>query len=119
MSYASYSEGMPFLADATVQDICMIKFIDPRGSVATEVEPYELSKDIQAEQGAGITVALLANGFPDSENFIKKVGEVLKERVPKIQTLFWNKGNAGVEVGDEMLSEILARCQVAIAAYGH
>lgn len=97
----------------------MIKFVDPRGSIATEAEPYELSMDLRADQGAGTTVALLANGFPDSENFIKRVGEVLKQRVPEIQTLFWNKGNAGVEVGDEMLSEILAKCQVAIAAYGH
>lgn len=97
----------------------MIKFIDPRGSVATEAEPYELSRDIHADQGAGTTVALLANGFPDSETFIRKIGEALKQRVPEIQILVWNKNNAGVEVGEEMLQEILAKCQVAIAAYGH
>mgnify|MGYP006101560765 CR=1 FL=1 len=97
----------------------MIKFVDPRGASTTEIEPYELSKDIQADEGSGITVALLANGFPDSEVFIKKVGDAVKKRLPKIKTLFWNKGNAGVEVSDEMLKEILADCQVAIAAYGH
>ncbi len=97
----------------------MIKIVDPRGTVATEIEPYELSKDIQANQGAGVTVALLANGFPDSETFIRKVGDAIQKRLPKIQTRVWNKGNAGVEVSDNMLGEILADCQVAIAAYGH
>jgi hypothetical protein len=97
----------------------MIKFVDPRGSIATEMEPYELSKDIKANKGAGITVALLANGFPDSEVFIRKIGDAMQKRLPNIRSLVWNKGNAGVEVNDNMLQEILADCQVAIAAYGH
>lgn len=33
----------------------MIKIVDPRGFVATEMEPYNLSKDIHADKGAGIT----------------------------------------------------------------
>jgi len=97
----------------------MIKFIDPRGSVATEVEPYELSADVRANQGSGMTVGLLANGFPDSEVFIRKIGDAIEKRLPNIRTLVWNKGNAGIEVTDDMLQEILSDCQVAIAAYGH
>ena len=97
----------------------MIKFVDPRGSTTTAIEPYALSKDIQVNGGLGITVGLLANGFPDSEVFIRKVGDAMQKRLPNIRTLVWNKGNAGVEVGGEMLQEILADCQVAIAAYGH
>ena len=96
----------------------MVKFVDPRGSIATESEPYELSKDIR-QDAAHTTVALLANGFPDSENFIRKIGDALKLRVPGVKTQLWNKGNAGVEVGEDMLEEILNSCQVAIAAYGH
>jgi len=97
----------------------MVKFVDPRGSVATEMEAYELSANVQANQGEGITVALLANGFPDSEVFIRKVGDAITKRLPAIQTLVWNKGNAGSVVSDDMLKEILAKCQIAIAAYGH
>lgn len=97
----------------------MVQFIDPRGCVATEIEPYDLAKDIHANKGADIAVALLANGFPDSEVFIRKIGDAMKKRLPNIRTLVWNKGNAGVEVSDGMLQEILAQCQVAIAAYGH
>lgn len=97
----------------------MVKFIDPRGSVATEMEPYELSAEVRANQGSGMTIGLLANGFPDSEVFIRKVGDAIVERLPDIRTLVWNKGNAGAEVSDDMLQEILSGCQVAIAAYGH
>lgn len=97
----------------------MIEFLDPRGVAATEVEDYTLSMDLRAGEGNGITVALLANGFPDSELFITKVGEVLRQRLPKIKTRLWNKRNAGVRVSDEMAQEILTDCQVAIAAYGH
>jgi hypothetical protein len=83
------------------------------------MEPYELSKNIHDNKGAGVTVALLANGFPDSEVFIRKIGGAIQNRLPDIRTRVWNKGNAGVEVSDAMLEEILADCQVAIAAYGH
>ncbi len=53
----------------------MIKFIAPRGKVATPIEPYELSKNVRENEGEGLSVALLANGFPDSELFwIDKCG---------------------------------------------
>ena len=97
----------------------MIKFIDPRGKVATPIEPYELSKNIRASQGEGITVALLANGFPDSELFITKIGEAITERLPKITTKFWNKNNAGSPASEQMLDEITSSCSIAIAGYGH
>lgn len=97
----------------------MIKFVDPRGRSRREIEPYDLSLDLRANDGSGLTVALLANGFPDSEAFIRKVGEALKSRLPKIKTRLWNKGNAGIAAGPEMLQEIVTGCQATIAAYGH
>lgn len=97
----------------------MLKFIDPRGNNATAIEPYTLSKDLTSEESSDVTVALLANGFPDSENFVRAVGHALQKRIPSVQTMVWNKGNAGVEANDEIVAEMLAQCQVAIAAYGH
>ena len=32
----------------------MIKFIDPRGKVATPIEPYELSKNVRENEGEGL-----------------------------------------------------------------
>ena len=97
----------------------MITFHDPRGEVGTEVEPYTLSHDLTAEQGAGTTVALLANGFPDSENFLDAIAAALVERLPQLTVKSWNKGNASIPAPQDMLDEIQASCQVAIAAYGH
>ena len=97
----------------------MIRFHNPTARTAVAPEPYELSCDIRSKDGADLTVGLLANGFPDSEVFIRKVGESIQKRLPNISTKLWNKGNAGVPASEEMLKEIAESCQVAIAAYGH
>ena len=97
----------------------MIKFIDPRGKVATPIEPYEMSKNVRANEGDRLSVALLANGFPDSELFFKKLGEAIERRLPKISTKLWNKGNAGSPASEEMLDEITSSSTIAIAGYGH
>ena len=97
----------------------MVRFHDPRAATATAIDTYELGRDIRKDDGAGVTVGLLANGFPDSELFLSKVAAALEARLPQITTRIWNKGNAGVPASDEMLGEITSSCQVAIAAYGH
>ncbi|MCY4532075.1 MAG: hypothetical protein OXC84_07090 [Gammaproteobacteria bacterium] len=97
----------------------MIKFHDPRGRVGTEIDVYELAHDIRANNGSGVTVGLLANGFPDSEVFMTKIASALHERLPNIKTRLWNKGNAGIPANDKLLAEITSSCQVAISAYGH
>lgn len=96
----------------------MINFHDPRAEVATPMESYALSHGF-SETGAGTTVGLLANGFPDSDNFLEKVGEVLQERLPDIEIKFWNKGNPTITASDSLLNEITASCHTVIAAYGH
>ena len=61
----------------------MIQFHDPRGQVAGRQDPYELCYDLVASVGRGErpTIGLLANGFPDSDNFLKHIGDALCERV--------------------------------------
>lgn len=97
----------------------MIKFIDPRGEASAEEHEYVLSCDLRGDAGESVTVALIANGFPDSELFVKKVGLALRERLPNVKTQFWNKNNAGVAASAGMLDDIFATCDAAIAAYGH
>ena len=97
----------------------VIKFLNPRASTAVEIEPYGLARDIRVEDGSGVTVGLLANGFPDSELFLKKVASALETHLPNVKTRLWNKGNAGVPASEEMLAEVTSTCEVAIAAYGH
>jgi hypothetical protein len=97
----------------------MIKFLDPRGSVATEKEAYDLSCDLGKIENSGLKIALLANGFPDSVLFMEKIRMALSRKLPKLRTQIWDKGNAGVAASKEMLDEIEADCHAAIAAYGH
>lgn len=97
----------------------MIKFLNPRASTAVEIETYGLARDIRLDGGSGVTVGLLANGFPDSELFLGKIASALETRLPNVTTRLWNKGNAGVPANEEMLAEVTSSCQVAIAAYGH
>ena len=83
------------------------------------MEPYTLSYDVAANGGEGVTVGLLANGFPDSENFLNAIGDVLRQRLPKVSVKSWNKGNASIPAPQDMLDEMRDQCQVGIAAYGH
>ncbi len=67
----------------------------------------------------GTTVGLLANGFPDSVEFLDAVGEAITARRPDIQLARWNKGDASAIANDTMLGEIEAECAAVVAAYGH
>ncbi len=112
------SKLQPTSTDENRQEGAMVKFHDPRGETAIPIEPYQLSYFIENE-GEGTTLGLLANGFPDSENFLDKLAGALKSRYPKLEIRTWNKGNASIPAPQEILDEIKAHCQIAIAAYGH
>lgn len=93
-----------------------VTFHDPRGVSAASVEPYEHSIDLSTD---GVSIALLANGFPDSVEFLQAVESVMSEHLPHAKFRSWNKGNASAAVSDKMLGEIVAECQTVVAAYGH
>jgi len=52
----------------------MITFLDPRAEPGAPVDSYDLSVDVEA---APVTVGLVANGFPDSEEFLDQVEKAL------------------------------------------
>ena len=92
-----------------------ISFLDPRGESAVEPTPYGLSTRLDP----GVTVGLLANGFPGSVEFLDAVGEAITARRPGIELARWNKGDASAIANDTMLGEIEAECVAVVAAYGH
>jgi len=92
-----------------------ISFLDPRGESALEPTPYDLSTRLEP----GVTVGLLANGFPDSVEFLDAVGEAITAQRPGIELARWNKGDASAIANDTMLGEIEAECVAVVAAYGH
>ena len=95
----------------------MIEFHNPQGERAVPADPYTLGIDLAANPPS--VVGLLANGFPDSENFLRHVGTELERLIDGIEVRVWNKGNASIAAPDSMLDEIQAKCDAVIAAYGH
>ena len=81
----------------------------------TAATPYRLSADLAKP----LNIGLLANGFPDSVNFLDRVEEVLGDRLPNATFSRFDKGNASITVPDAMLNEMVTTCDVAVAAYGH
>ena len=95
----------------------MIEFHSPLGERATPADPYTLGIDLAAHTKP--VVGLLANGFPDSENFLRHIGAELEKLIDGIEVRVWNKGNASIAAPDAMLDEIQSQCDAVIAAYGH
>ena len=95
----------------------MIEFHNPQGERAVPADPYTLGIDLAANPPS--VVGLLANGFPDSENFLIHLGTELERLIDGIEVRVWNKGNASIAAPDSMLDEIQAQCDAVIAAYCH
>ena len=94
----------------------MLDYHDPRAEVGTRRDPYTLGIDLERQNRA--RVACVANGFPDSERFLQKIEEVLAERLPNVEVVQLNKGNASIPAPEDLLEKVDG-CQAAIAAYGH
>ncbi len=92
-----------------------MEFLDPRAEPLASPEPYELARQLEP----GTTVALLANGYPDSVPFLEHIEAALSEAFEGLSFKHFDKGNASIVVGDEMMAEIEQECQAVIAAYGH
>lgn len=79
------------------------------------MEPYTL----RAELTEGDSVALFANGFPDSVAFLEHVEKALSHELPGITFVHYDKGNASALASEEHLSSIAESCSAVVAAYGH
>ncbi len=95
----------------------MIEYLDPDARVGVEDTPYELS--LQPGSGQAPSIGLLANGFPDSVEFLDELGNALRKLRPGIELHAYNKGNATIAANEQLLGEIGGDCVGVIAAYGH
>lgn len=92
-----------------------MEFVDPRGVSKRPLEAYELT----ATLSPGDTVALFANGFPDSVAFLEHLEKALTHEVPGVEFLHLDKGNASALASEAHLSTIATSCSAVVAAYGH
>ena len=93
-----------------------IQYLDPRAEPSAPIEVYELGLDLSAE---GLTLGLMANGFPDSDTFLDHIADAVTARLPGIRFRRYNKGNASRLADETMLSDAAENCDAVIAAYGH
>ena len=95
----------------------MIEYHNPDARVGVEEVPYNLSVTIGSEDSTSI--GMLANGFPDSVEFLTELGAALQQLRPRIAVHAYNKGNASVPASEQLLGEIGGECVGVVAAYGH
>ena len=95
----------------------MIEYHNPAAQVVLEVEPYTLSASVTGSKE--ISIGFLANGFPDSENFLNEIQKAMQAIEPGIEVCSYNKGNASMPANEEMIFKIKSECQAVVAAYGH
>ncbi len=97
-----------------------IRFLDPRAQPSAPISPYEATLAWSPTKGAPLSIALLANGFPDSDTFLETVEISLRNALPKGTTFsFTNKGNASTPATKEMVAAIAANTHAVVTAYGH
>jgi hypothetical protein len=92
-----------------------MQFLDPRGVPSRPVEPYANT----ALLAAGETVALFANGFPDSVAFLTHLEKSLAHELPGVNFIHLDKGNASALASEEHLATIADSCSAVVTAYGH
>jgi len=95
----------------------MIEYHNPEASVGVDFQPYKLSLPVTGSNA--VNLGFLANGFPDSVNFLNELQTAMQALEPGIEVHAYNKGNASVAASDQLLGEISGECQGVIAAYGH
>jgi hypothetical protein len=96
-----------------------VTYLDPRAIQSAPIELYAPLSTWAADDDP-LVIGLLANGFPDSENFIRLVGDSLLQRLPnKTTTRFLNKGNASAPATPSQVDGMAAEVHVVVTAYGH
>ena len=92
-----------------------IQFHDPRAEPLRPEEAYRL----KAALGGPIAIGLLANGFPDSAEFLEAVEGALGDSLPEATFTRYNKGGPSIPVTAHLVDEIVERCDAVVTAYGH
>ena len=95
-----------------------VEFMLPKGRYL-ESKPYGLSL---TPGKAPARVGLLANGFPDSDNFLEKLATALKTVWPDTEFMPAVKASAdqlNIGVREPLLTDMANACDAVIIAWGH
>jgi hypothetical protein len=94
-----------------------ITFHDPRAEPGAPIESYDARLRVDDRP---LSIGFLANGFPDSVNFLHCVETSMLKRLPVgTATVFLNKGNASAPATAAQLDGMAAEVHAVVTAYGH
>jgi hypothetical protein len=92
-----------------------VTYVDPAAEQSTPAEPYELFLDMEQRP---LTIALLANAFPDATNFTNCLEAALRARLPGVTFRRYQKPSVD-PIAPEMLQKLAGECDGMVAAWGH
>ena len=92
-----------------------VQYHDPRGELPTQATPYQLGLAFDQPR----TLGLLANGFPDSVQFLDALEAALRASVPTLSFRRYDKGNPSIPASEALLDRMAAECDAVASAYGH
>ena len=94
-----------------------VSFLDPRPPIVEAAQSFE-HLELRSIPRAP-TIGLLANGFPDSAQFLDAVAEQISALIDGVTFERVTKVSPPTPLTDAQLSLLTTNCDAVIAAYGH
>ena len=92
----------------------MVIYLDPAGQPARDVIEYDLRADLSGT----VRIAVVSNGFPDSDRFRDILGKHLSDHVGASELVMFEKADPSSIYSDEELAA-LNDCQAVALVFGH
>jgi hypothetical protein len=97
-----------------VETVELLTLLDPR----VDARPRAVVRAPRPADLRDKRVGLLANGKPNSEEFLAELGALLRERHGVAELVTARKPNASRVAPEEVLSRLAAECDVVVTAVG-
>jgi hypothetical protein len=94
-----------------------VSFHDPRPPIVEDTRSFA-GLQLRAIPRAP-TIGLLANGFPDSAQFLDAVAQQMSTRIEGVTFERVTKVSPPTPLTDSQLSLLTTTCDAVVAAYGH
>ena len=94
-----------------------VSFLDPRTPIVEAEHSFERLplRSIPSSP----TIGLLANGFPDSAQFLNAVAQQISTRIDGVVFERVTKVSPPTPLTESQLSLLTTNCDAVVAAYGH
>jgi hypothetical protein len=92
----------------------MIELVDP----TTEAVAQSIAFAPRPDSLKGKRVALIENTKFNSDQLLRRIGDILVEEYGAASTRMWRKRNSSVPAHEEIIEEVRKTCDVVVAGIG-